>query len=311
MNSPKPMTIAAIAAGIALLLIAAVLLLRGGDNPDRLSDEESEAAAVESPAERCSSQRTYDSIKRELFRQAARMRGSDQAAFDAISAHASVRMERPVVRAHDDGLGTLGCSGLLQLDLPPGVAVVGGRRSLSAEINYVIQTAADGNGEVVMLDGADAIVVPLATLARIAEAAPAEDLQPPVDGAEQLDELAPLPENPGQAPEPAEPPAPPEPQPAPSVTANPSFDCGAARSRSEIAVCRSESLAALDRRMASQFNQAVSEAGPRQRALLLRTRDSFLRFRDQCPNDSCIAETYRGRMREIRDIMAGEWQPRR
>ena len=39
------------------------------------------------------------------------------------------------------------------------------------------------------------------------------------------------------------------------------------------------------------------------RAELERSRNRFLAFRDRCPSDACIADTYRGRMREIRDIV--------
>jgi hypothetical protein len=67
----------------------------------------------------------------------------------------------------------------------------------------------------------------------------------------------------------------------------------------------------MDRRMAAQFASALSDATAGQRANLLRTRDAFLRYRDNCPSNDCIAETYRGRMREIRDIMTGNWQPQR
>jgi len=63
--------------------------------------------------------------------------------------------------------------------------------------------------------------------------------------------------------------------------------------------------------MARQYYRAIAVADRRQRATLAATRDSFLRFRDRCPSDSCVAETYRGRMREIRDIMSGDWRPRR
>lgn len=301
---PKPMVIAAIAAAVVLLIVAVVLLARGsGVNSDRLSDEEEERAAAEEPAQRCSSQRTYETIKRELFRQAGRIRGSDQAAFDRIATHAAVRMERPVLRSQDDGLGTIGCSGLLVLDLPPGVAVVGGRRSLSAEINYVIQRAADESGDVVMLDGADPIIVPLATLARIGSNVPPPAVEePPEDILQGLNELAPAPEPP--------PPPPPAPEPlaAPTTAANPSFDCRQAQSRSEIAVCNDARLAALDRQMAAQFNRAVANADPRQRRLLETTRDRFLRFREGCRSNDCIADTYRGRMREIGDIMADRWR---
>ena len=42
--------------------------------------------------------------------------------------------------------GAVSCSGSLSLDLPPGVGVVGGRRTLSADVDYVVQQAADGSG---------------------------------------------------------------------------------------------------------------------------------------------------------------------
>jgi len=60
--------------------------------------------------------------------------------------------------------------------------------------------------------------------------------------------------------------------------------------------------------MAAQFNRAMSEGGADERALLQRTRGRFLSFRDGCRSDSCIADAYRGRMREIADIMAGRWR---
>ena len=49
---------------------------------------------------------------------------------------------------------------------------------------------------------------------------------------------------------------------------------------------------------------------PPQSRLLALTRDRFLGYRDRCPTDSCIATTYRGRMREIDDIMANRWRGR-
>ena len=63
--------------------------------------------------------------------------------------------------------------------------------------------------------------------------------------------------------------------------------------------------------MATQYAQAIAEASPEQRELLRRTRDRFIGYRDRCPNRSCMGDAYVGRMREIRDIMEGRWQPRR
>ena len=55
--------------------------------------------------------------------------------------------------------------------------------------------------------------------------------------------------------------------------------------------------------MAAHFNRALSEAGPGERKMLQRTRNGFLRYRDSCGSEACIAEAYRGRMREISDIV--------
>ena len=305
MRRPNPSVLAAIALGLIVLVAAIVMTTRrGNSDQDKLSDEQAAGVAASGTQGRCASQTTYDRIKADLFRQAAVLRKSDQAAFDRLSAYASVRMERPLLRGGDEALGTVRCSGRLSLDLPPGVAVVGGRRTLSADIDYVLQPAADGSGDVVMIEGADPIVVPLATLARTGEPAPLPTAPAQLPGAQSP--LVPIPDVSAPAAGESEEPA------RPAIgDASPSFNCHRARTRSEIAVCQDPRLAALDRQMASQFSSALAAAGPRQRATLTSTRDSFLRYRDQCPSNGCIAETYRGRMREIRDIMSGDWRPAR
>jgi uncharacterized protein len=73
-------------------------------------------------------------------------------------------------------------------------------------------------------------------------------------------------------------------------------------------VCGSDSLAGLDRDMAAQYRSGIANADPDQRRLLVQTRDRFLLYRERCASDDCIARTYRGRMREIGDILARRWQ---
>lgn len=75
-------------------------------------------------------------------------------------------------------------------------------------------------------------------------------------------------------------------------------------------MCSDSGLASLDRQMAAQFNRAMANASPGERQMLVRTRNRFLSHRDRCGSDSCIADTYRGRMAEISDIMSGQWRPR-
>ncbi|HVF36338.1 MAG TPA: hypothetical protein VNA29_00160 [Sphingomicrobium sp.] len=289
--------ISLILAGLILLLIFGVWVSQRGDGEqDKLTEDQiAEATGTLDEAEkRCGSQRTYDLIKRELFRRAAEMRGSDKSAFDRLTAASSVRMEAPAMTARNAELGTISCSGHLSLDLPPGIAVVGGRRTLQADINYRLQPAADRSGDILILEGADAILLPLATLAQIAppEGSPDSILSPEV------------PNDPAPAPQiEAVPP------PAPSAVARPSYDCSNARTRGEVAVCEDPGLAALDRQMAAQYQRAVAATDPQRRQWLRSTRDSFLRYRDRCGSSACIAEAYRGRMREIDDIVSGRWRP--
>jgi len=55
----------------------------------------------------------------------------------------------------------------------------------------------------------------------------------------------------------------------------------------------------------------LSGASPDEQALLRTTGERFIAYRDRCSNRACIGDAYTGRMREIRDIMEGKWQPPR
>ncbi|HET9811710.1 MAG TPA: hypothetical protein VFP53_08455 [Sphingomicrobium sp.] len=285
--------VAAVAAGV---LLASTVW----DNRWQGESEDSATTTAEAdqsdPQSWCAAQTTYDSIRRELFRRAAQVRGADEQDYARLADFALLRVNAPVVRGIDDQLDSVTCSGNVHLDLPPGVSVAGGRRSLAGDVDYMVQPAADGTGNVVRLGNADSIVIPLATLVRTGAPSDAP-LVPPGEVLQEApaDALSPV--------QPTE-----EEETSDAVTANPSFDCDDARSRGEIAVCRDPGLAALDRQMAAQFNDAVGRADRRQRRLLERTRSRFLSYRDRCDTNQCVAETYRGRIREIGDIMSGRWR---
>jgi uncharacterized protein YecT (DUF1311 family) len=289
--------IALIGGLVVLLLLIAYFASSRNPDQDRLSDANLTQEAASGPDKRCASKATFDLIKRELFRRAAEMRGSDQAAYDQIAASAVLRMENPVMENQDQRSGAINCSGSLYLDLPPGVAATGGRRSLMSDVDYTIQPAADGGGDVVLLRNADSIIAPLATLTRVAA---------PVDQSlAESNELAP------EANVEASESAALEPGPQSSYPGRPSFDCNDARTKGEIAVCSDSGLSALDVNMAAQYRRALTSASPEQRGLLQSTRDRFLAYRDRCPNRQCIGDAYVGRMREIRDIAEGRLQPSR
>ena len=323
-------TIGLVGALVFLVGIVGYLLTSGNPNQDKLTN--ATVASSTRPAARdklCASRATYELIKRELFRRAAQLRGNDQAGFDKLSGYAVLRMENPVMESQDSSTGAVNCSGTLSLDLPPGVAVVGGRSSLSSEVDYAVTTAADGSGPVVLLKNADPIIAPLATMGRVASSPaaqagegnvvtapiapvpPAAPVPPPAAAP-----AAPPPvtvhrdEAPPQA-APAAPRVPQVPRPARTSSVRPSFDCSRARTRGEIAICGDAGLAALDRQTAAEYFRAHRIASPEQRAILLDTAHRFYAYRDRCPTNACIASAYAGRMREIRDIMAGTWQPPR
>jgi len=291
--------IALIAGLVVLVLLVAYFASRGNGDQDKLTNAEVSSGTVQSRDKLCASSATYNLIKRELFSRAAQLRGSDRAAYDRLSSVAVVRMENPVMESEDSSTGAVNCSGSLSLDLPPGVAVVGGRRSLMSDVDYTVQPAADGSGNVVLLRNADSIITPLATLARVG--------QPPAPEVKSPEENGVAPEQPEVNVEASES-ANKEVGPQTSYPGRPSYDCGAARSKGEIAVCSDSGLSALDVNMATQYRRALSSASPEQRALLQSTRDRFLGYRDRCPNRQCIADSYVGRMREIRDIMEGRWK---
>jgi hypothetical protein len=301
-------TTIALVAGVGVLaLIIAYFASNRNPDQDKLKDAQISQVQPQDGEKRCASKATYDLIKGELFRRAAQLRGSDQAAFDKLSNYASLRAENPVMESENEKLGAVNCSGSLSLDLPPGVAVVGGRHSLMADVDYTIQPAADGSGMVALLRNADAIIAPLATLARTEQPKPEEATDGETSGTASL-------ESNGVSPE--------EPQPtspasqSSSATNRPqsfrtSFDCTKARSRGEVAVCSDAGLSALDRNMAAQYRRSVALASPDQRTLLRETGERFVRYVDRCSSNACIGEAYVGRMREIRDIMEGNWTPPR
>lgn len=279
----------------------------------RQQPQQQVATKAPSPEKACASNQTYDLIKRELFRRAAQLRGSDAAAYDQLAAYAVVRMENPVMESQNSSTGAINCSGTLSLDLPPGVTVVGARRTLTSDVDYTVQQAADGSGTVVLLRNADSIISSLATLARAAQTAPAAPAAPaPVPGAPAAETNGAAPQQPAGAPPAA---GQKRKRGAPAIVvppgARPSFDCAKARTRGEVAVCSNAGLAALDRNMAAQYAQAFAAATPEQRALLRSTRGRFIAYRDRCPNRACIGDAYVGRMREIRDILQGTWRPPR
>jgi len=84
----------------------------------------------------------------------------------------------------------------------------------------------------------------------------------------------------------------------------PSFSCSAARTWAENSVCRSPSLAALDRQLASLYGDAMQRADRTQQQQLARTDRLFLARRNGYETDSCIQSAYAAQIGQIHGIMA-------
>lgn len=282
-----------------LLILAASLatFACGPSNSDKLDDNELSTAEGGASAEedtRCLAQATQDEVKRQLFARAAEIRGANGDNYARIAGFALLQLDGAAPLAATSSGALADCRGHAILRLPSGLKVAGGRTTLGGDIGYSVGSGTRG---IVTLGQSDSIAIPLATLTQIRASVPTPA---PVAIPSEPDPIAAAPQ--------------PIPQPAPPVTDNvarPSFDCARARTSGERAVCDSPALAALDRSMAAQYRSATANGGPDERRLLARTRDRFLSYRDRCNNDSCIANTYRGRMREIDDIVAGRWRGER
>ena len=320
LNIDAPVLVTAV---LALLLIAYVFVPISRDDP--------------TSQVRCASPDTLDQVKRELFRRAAAIRGGDEGASARVANYAAIRTNSRIVRGHGK-VGLVNCSGAIVVDLPPGVQVVGGRRSLGASVSYALAAGRGRTGQLRSLSNVDAIVQPLASLTRLgsgtgAGVVPVPSTNQDVDSSVAPDALAPRPPQPSPPAPPATTSAAPRPRatqrpsrpaagaasetleasrpvthtaiPTPvgaTASIRPSFNCRYARTRGEIAVCRNPGLASLDRQMATQFYRALSGASPGERLILQRSRSRFINYRDSCGSDACIAQAYRARIAEISEI---------
>lgn len=86
----------------------------------------------------------------------------------------------------------------------------------------------------------------------------------------------------------------------PAAASAQSFNCRYARFADEVAICQSPLLSRLDERMSRRFYEARNEVGD---ASLDADQDAWLRSRRSCGSDeACIEDSYRERIRELRNF---------
>ena len=195
------------------------------------------------------------------------------------------------------------CGGWLSLDIPPELAVDGGRTNLNADIGYDLARSR-GSLELASLSGADRVVRSLASLGPAPkEPDSGERIEPKEIAASSVR----------------------EPRERAAVTnaataavkaqgtvakrLEAGTACSSLARRAERMVCSNSNLTSLDRQLSMFYRQSCNEADERKRAALLRTRQGFNDRRDACASPNCMTTAYVSRLREISDIMAGRAQP--
>ena len=150
------------AGGIALVLMAAL----GGCAKLKPNDPHDDArlrAEAKRQQAACASPAANDQLKGILFDQAVSRHRGDRQNLDTLADYSLLRMENPVVKGWDPRLDITKCKGRLILTVPPGAERgFEGERQLQAEIGYTAQAAANGQGFVYQIDGAEPIIAKLA-----------------------------------------------------------------------------------------------------------------------------------------------------
>ena len=320
------------ASGAILILIANVVPSwvipeRGNDQSaivrqTHASGTSTRSSAMTSPsgAALCWSGPASQAIKRELFRQAARIPGSNPAALERISDYALIRFASAGPDSDAHGSEVVSCKALIVMDLPPGVTAADGRQSLSGSVRYSLPGGGAGGGSMSL--SIEPTIVKALALLPATSSAKGMPQQPPTITPEQQPVITPqkqpmiTPEKqPSVTPLRTSPNLPVSAPPvatvirrtiAPSVAVQtPSFSCSHYRNWAEASVCTNATLAALDRSMASLWGDSMEGANASQRALLLESDRQFLSRRNACSSEPCVRDAYLADIASIRAIMSG------
>ncbi|HEX5258426.1 MAG TPA: DnaJ domain-containing protein [Sphingomicrobium sp.] len=283
------------------------------------------AMATPSGAALCWSSAASQAIKRELFRRAARLPGSNPAALVRISDDSLIRFASVAPDSGALGSEVVNCKARIVMDLPLGVTAADGRQSLSGLVRYSLRGGGARDGSV-SVSIEPAIVKALALLAETSSAKATPQQQPTVTPEQQptiTPEKQPIvaPEKqPGITPLRTSPSPPLSAPPvatairpairAPVADQTPSFSCSRYKSWAETSVCSSPTLAALDRAMAALWGDSMERANASQRASLLESDRRFLSRRNACASAPCVRDAYLASMASIRAIVSGTPPPR-
>lgn len=238
-------------------------------------------------------------IKEELFRRAGRLREADRTQLQQVSGQASLRIDSARPKT-DHGVD---CRGWIALDLPPGMAVDGGRTNLNAELSYALAHD-EGQVRIASLSGEGRLVRTLATLGPAPREPEQDEPVEPAQIASATTRKAPAAVAEVKRSTPV---ARPERTPRP-LAKSPPVQAAASTcsgSRADQIVCANTNLSSLDRQLSLLYRQSWNQADEKRRAALLGTRQQFNDRRAACSSLNCMTTAYLSRLKEISDIMAG------
>jgi hypothetical protein len=242
--------------------------------PDEATDLNVEVAGLgEEPdfEQLCGAELTYSTIKDIVFDKAVEAYGETPGPLNSLRKAVRLRMEVPAMTKIDREIRRVDCSGRAVIDLPPGVQEqFGGKRSISAEVEYSVQPAADGSGSVVSVSGAGGMMASLVGAANLASAS-----QLAAAGGPQLQK-----------------------------TFNPSFDCGQRLSNVERIICQSESLSGYDRALSDRYFEIKRTVSRVEWQTALASQREFLTARAKCPDEACIRNVYVAQSNRLDAIVA-------
>jgi hypothetical protein len=215
--------------------------------------------AAPTGADRCASTAAYIRIKDAIFARAQKQFGGDPGPLESLRRSVGTRVQYPLLRSVHQDVKRTDCSGHLVLDLPPPArGAFDGLPALESDIQYSVQPAADGAGDVVEVAGGDDIVQQLAVAAGLVGSRRAGST-----GDTQL-----------------------------TASYNPSFDCSGTLSNVEQIVCRDEQLSQLDRTVTSRYRSLRQVLPPDDWQVVVDSQREFLRRRAACANAACVHDAY-------------------
>jgi len=263
--------------GILILLVAGLFIMgrisaSGDDNGLNMAIGNDMATAADPQAAEalCGDEAVYRQISDTIFSKAIEQVDGSPAALTNLKKAVAVRVQYPLLRGGDLVLKRTDCSGHIILDLPPNVRpAFDGARTLEADVDFSVQPAADGNGNVVTADGIDRIVERLAGAAGLVESVRATPA-------------------------------------APTGTYNPSFSCSGDLSDAERLICHDEALSGLDRALAKRYGELKAQLAPDDWAQVVEMQRSFLDRRGQCVDVSCLKDAYVAQSRQLDGVGPGD-----